>query len=263
MPIRSHHHPSRYASLLGLSLALACGVLGGNGSLLAAHAAVTLDESPVRHAVIRHVLDKLDSVLAPGDTQYVTLDIRHIPGAPFEFPEAQRPEEIQIHAESPLGGSYTERTVVKIRLEGPAGRSREIGVGVRVLVRKPVWVVKNAVPAKQALKPSDFTLETRDVSHQYAYALGADTNLGHYMARINLRPGDVLDSRRVTQPPAVRANQDVRIILTQGNGMTMVVPGKSLADGSIGDTVRVRQTVFQKRLFDAKVIDQNRVQVHI
>lgn len=236
------------------SLLLTIGVQGFN-------VAATVTEDQVKAKVITHVQEKLATMVSKADQGNVSVSITKVPSAPFNFPQA---EEVEITITSRLGETYSERGIVRVSLNDKQHDThREIGVPVQISVKKPVWVVKNAIGANEPLRTSDLTLRLKDVSHCYNYAVGEERTIGHYIARVNLRPGEILDARKMVIPPDVSYNSSVRILISNGDGMTVTVPGIALSEGKIGETIRVRQAVYQRKYYSAKIIDKNRVLVEM
>lgn len=236
-------------------------LLGGN--LWGASEAATVTESQIKEKVTAHVQNKLQTLVSKDDRQYVSIQILKVPSAPFEFPTAKTAEDVKISTESPLGGVYSERSVIRVQMTATDGSSREIGVPVQITIQKPVWVIKTPINANEPISPMNLSLETRDVSHGYSYAVGKERNLNTYVARVNMRPGEVLDARKLTIPPDVTYNDTVQILITNDSGMTITVPGIAMSNGKIGEMIRVRQSVYERKYYSAKVIDKNQVQVEI
>lgn len=254
----SHVRPTlKSLSALFVGFVLLCGSL----SLTSPAAEVT--EARIREQVATHVQDSIRTLIPETDRQHVNVQIVKVPAAPFQFPQVKNAADIKITTESTFGDTYSERGIVRVHLESPDGASRDIGVPVQIVIKKPVWVVKNSIRANEPLHASDFSLETRDVSHSYSYTTGTERNLNDYVARVNLRPGDILDTRKIVIPPDVTCNNEVKIRISIENGMTITVPGIALSDGRIGETIRVRQTVYLHKSYNAKVIDKNQVLVEI
>jgi flagella basal body P-ring formation protein FlgA len=245
---------------ISLSLLLAGGLLV---LAQAAANAVEISEAMLREKVTEHVRERLKNVISANDQAFLMVDIPRIPSAPLVFPSVGKASDIAITTDSALGGIYSDRGVVRVRLSTPDGLVKTLGVPVELRVRKPVWVSKTTINAGQPLRSSDFELQTRDVSYNYAYAVGNERPLGQYVARVNMRPGEVLDNRKLSIPPDVRYNDEVRIVMASHNGMTLVVPGVAMENARIGDTIRVRQSNFQRKYYTAKVIDKNRVLVEM
>jgi flagella basal body P-ring formation protein FlgA len=225
--------------------------------------AATVTEAQIQQVVTAHVQQTLSNVIAKEDQSNVSVNIIQLPLASLNFPEVKNAKDIQLKAESSLGEMYSERAVVRLTMTLPSGSQREVGVPVQISIKKPVWVVKNVINANEPLTLNNFSLEVRDVSHNYSYAVGQERNLSNYVARLNLRPGEILDARKIVIPPDVSYNDEVRIFISSGNGMTISVPGIALANGRIGEMIRVRQSVFQQKYYSAKVIDKNQVLVEM
>ncbi len=249
MTVRSQ----RILSLMATGIALTVGSQAAR--------AVVLDAPVIEQKVLVHVREQLATQVSKTDQSYVSVRVIKVPAAPFDFPTLTKADDIKITATSPLAENYSDRSIVRVHMETPDGHSRDIGVPVSITVKKPVWVVKNPVNANAPLSASDLSLETRNVSQTYSHTVGQERDLSRYIARVNLQPGDVLDSRKIIIPPDVRCNDEVRILLNSNDGMTVTVPGIALSNGRIGETIRVRQTVMQRKYFTAKIIDKNRVQV--
>ncbi|HEY9686472.1 MAG TPA: flagellar basal body P-ring formation chaperone FlgA [Coleofasciculaceae cyanobacterium] len=256
--MRIRQHPEKIATGLVLaSIGLLTGVFFGNAQ------AWVVSEDTLREQATIHAKTKLASLVSKEDMDYISIDVLQVPVASCDFPEAKTANDVKISAESVLGEFYSERAVVRLRMETPGGRAREIGVPIKITVRKPVWVVKNVIDAHSPIRLSDLALETRNVSHAYGDSVGRERDLSKYVARVNLRPGEVLDARKMTIPPDVTCNSEVRILMTNGNGMTVSIPGVALGSGRVGDVIRVRQTLNQRKYYQAKIIDRNRVLIEI
>jgi len=242
-----------------LTASLLAGLNGWSGVC----GAVELAPAQLQKQVVAHVKEKLQGYVSQNDQSCITVDVIIPPYSHLSFPKTEDAGAIKISTDSTLGEMYSDRTIVRVHLESPDGTTREIGVPVHIMVKKPVWVVKSAINAQRPLRASDFTLQTKDVSYNYRYAVGQETNLNDYVARVNLLPGDVLDNRKIAIPPDVSYNTDVMILLSSNSGMTLSVPGIAMANGRIGETIRVRQSVFQNKYYNAKIIDKSRVLVQI
>lgn len=242
--------------------ALMGGLLWTVGLLTPLAQAVKVPESVIRDKVTTHVRERLAPLLSANDQDCLAVKVPKIP-APINFPEAKEISGITIETDSTLGSIYSNRGVVRVQLSSQDGSRKTFGVPVELRIEKPVWVSKTTINAGQPLHASDFELQTRDVSYSYPYAIGQEQPLSQYVARVNLRPGEILDNRKLSIPPDVRYNDEVRILLSSKNGMTLIVPGIAMSDARIGDTIRVRQSRFKKKYYTAKVLDKNRVLVEI
>jgi flagella basal body P-ring formation protein FlgA len=248
--------PAQRNALLGV-LALALFMTGLNGT---SHAAA-VERAAIEDVVTAHVLAVAEEKDLLGEDGLLSVDVLQIPGWPFEFKDAETPEDITLSASSHLEMYFASQALVRVKMEDPTGRVREIGVPVRVAISKPVWVSKTVVMPGQALSPKDFKLETKEITSGFDRLIGADFNLEKYAARVMLRPGQVLDAGHVVRPPAVQRNAVVTLIMRGANGMRIVVEGKSLEDGQIGQKVRVKNHLNNQKYYTGKVIGENQVQV--
>jgi flagella basal body P-ring formation protein FlgA len=225
--------------------------------------AATITEDQVKEKVIAHVQEKLATMVSKSDQSNVSVSIPTVPGGPFHFPSAESIKDVHITVTSRLGESYTERAIVQVSMQDKQDHHRDIGVPVQISVKKPVWVVKNVINARQPLRTADLILRLKDISHCYNNAVSEDTNISNYIARVNLRPGEMLDARKMMIPPDITYNSSIRILISNGDSMTLTIPGIALSDGKIGDTIRVRQAIYQRKYYSAKIIDRNSVLVEM
>jgi flagella basal body P-ring formation protein FlgA len=228
-------------------------------SLAAPAMAYEVTEADIAKQVRRHVLEQLKA----DENTTVGIDILRVPGMPMAIESANSADELQYHLTSTLGESYSSRTIVRVQVTGPDDDVRTIGVPIKLTIQKKVWVAKAKVTPKEELSTALFAIEERDVSQNYQTVIGAETELKQYEARIILKPGQVLDSRSVVLPPAVRRYSDVRIIMTNHDGLNITLKGLALEDGRVGETVKVRHPIYRHKVYTAKVIDRNRVEVEI
>lgn len=229
--------------------------------------AVSVEKPLIRQAVIDHVRTQVGRQVGLSGSETVHVNIRRVPGGELTFPKTARSEDIVIDVTSALEDYYSERGIARVTVKSRAtGRRRSIGVPFTVDIRKPVWVVQSPVPASTPLSEADFTLEVREVARYAGYVAGQETDLSDYMARVNLQPGDLLDTRKLIIPPDVRRNNTVQIMIDAGNGISITVMGKALADGRIGEIIRVKHhhpNRRRPRYFNAQVVDKNQVLVHM
>jgi flagella basal body P-ring formation protein FlgA len=219
------------------------------------------DLTPIVTAHVRAKVLAFQGKTKPDDDETLTVQVLSIPGAPYRF---ENSKSIQLSCESAAwNNNWTDHAIVRVKMSDATGRSREIGVPVRVSIQKSVWVVRHLVNANTPLQLRDMSLELRDVSANYAYIVGSDKDLGTYNARVNLLPGEWLDNRKMSIPPDIRYNDQIHIVMLGSNGMELNVPGVALSDGQIGQTIRVRQVAFQRRDYQGKIIDKNAVQVEL
>lgn len=246
---------------LPLGLLLGCSLLLGGLTPAFATDITTEQLTPMVTAHVREKIRNWNTENVQNSAESDEITVLQVPGAPFHFPDSKA-VKITLSS-SAWEHAWSDRGIVRIRLEDNDGHSRELGVPIVIRIRKPVWVVRQAISANMPLRASDFTQAIRDVSQSYAYTVGVEQGLGAYIARVNLSPGEMLDARKIAIPPDVRYNDDIRILLKNDNGMTLSLPGVALADGRIGQTIRVRQSLYRRQYYNARIIDKNQVLVEM
>ena len=227
--------------------------------------AVQLGADVVSDKVRAFVMTQLAAYVKPGaGGSQVTVDVPSIPSAPFDFPDTEKVSDIRFELQSPLTIEYTDSLAVRVSMVTPDGARRDIGVPVKITISKPVYVIKQMVTAGAHLKTSDFELQRRDVSQDLQHVAGPELAMGNYIARVNLIPGQLLDTRRLQIPPDISRYDEVTLILTNGSGMTISVKAVALANANIGDTVRVRHgEAGSRKYYTATVVSKNCVEVQI
>jgi len=214
--------------------------------------------------VTQYVKDKVkvyQGTKSSSKEETISIKILGIAGAPYHFADSS---SIKMTCDTySWVSTWSDRGVVRVKMSDATGRSRDVGIPVQVVIQKPVWVVRNIVGSHAPLTMRDLSLESRDVSANYGYVAGESLDLSQYVARVNLLPGEWLDIRKLEIPPAVRYNDNIHIVMLGPNGMELNVPGVALADGQIGQTIRVRQAQFQRKDYVGKIIAKNQVQVEL
>jgi flagella basal body P-ring formation protein FlgA len=250
----------RQTATLANLLATALVVPGVVAPVACADSSVSADD--IIAVVSDHVAQVTDSRLGQGAA--VQVQVLGVPGAPFRFLRVDNPADIKLEANSHLSENFTNRTIVSVRMTTPDGLARQVGVPVKLDVTRPVWVVKRPMTAGEVVNKSALALESREIGQLAPYVLGSDDDLSDFQSRVCLKPGEILDSRKLVHPPAVRRNDDVRITLITGQqGMAITLVGTALEDGRIGQTIRVRNPVNKQKVYAATVIDKKRVKVEL
>ena len=141
--------------------------------------------------------------------------------------------------------------------------SKQVGIPIRITIKRPVWVAKQSIPAGTKLKPSMLTLVNKPVQRNIKNYLEKTTKPTQYTARVNINEGDILDKNKLAIPPDVKRNTPVHILVSNGNGVNVSVMGTALSDGHVGDSIRVKYKLQKQQYLTAKVISKNKVLIQI
>lgn len=156
---------------------------------------------------------------------------------------------------------FSPKGIVSLSLVSGQGQHRQLGLPVDVTWQRPVWVVKQALEAGQALQPSHVKAETRAMDHQAAHLFAADQPLpvDAWLAVLNLPKGSALDDRKLKPLPWVRRGQEVTLTLTPRPGLSVGLKVTALEDGHEGQSIRVRQLRPVKKTHTVIVVGKGQV----
>ena len=164
-------------------------------------------------------------------------------------------EPLQTHTKAGSGRSF--RQTVGVSCNGKSPWS--LYVPVTVSLKKRILVATRELPRGSLLTAGDLRLEWRDVSRlRRGYLEDLALATGQRLER-DLHQDDPLTPRMVTAPRSIKRGARVTI-LGQVGQIQVRMPGKALADGSVGDRIRV-QNQSSKRNIEATVVAAGLVQV--
>jgi flagella basal body P-ring formation protein FlgA len=101
-----------------------------------------------------------------------------------------------------------------------------------------------------------------EVSQQLDYILTQEMlNNKQIVTKKWFREGEIIDKRFVRMKPDVERNSEVQAYF-KSNGVMIMVNGKALDDGMIGDYISVLNDKY-KKTYKARVIGENKVLINI
>lgn len=250
------------SKLYSIFLALALWVVAGVS--LTAHAELTVSRASVTEAVIAHVKQAAEEqgVYDPKNDD-IQVRIPHIPGHSLYFATGQPDDVPEIRVTSNLTQYFTPHSLAQVSLTLPNGESQAAGVPVRISIIKTVWVVKKQMRPNEPFTPHNIEKKEVAINQQFDDIVAGNTSLRKKTPRLVLIPGAILRQSQLTDPIAVKSQGFVHIVMNTGAGVRMVLEGKALENGHIGDVIRVRNRFNQDKLYTATVIGQNRVAVNL
>ncbi len=157
---------------------------------------------------------------------------------------------------TPRAGSNT--AIFSFTLRG--GERQILRVWGFIEVRVPVVVAKNNLPNKAILNREDLLLEKRELSRlPQDVIINLDEAIGKEL-KISLQAGTVLRKGYIDEPLLIKRNQEVEII-AKGRNFVVKAKGVALQPGRLNEMIKVKNLSSQKTI-QAKVIDENKVEVH-
>ena len=148
----------------------------------------------------------------------------------------------ELETSLPTGARALGAVAVGVRCPSPAW---SVFVPGTIKVRKPVLVTAVSLPRGALLAASDLVLELRDLSSLPAGYLSDPAAVAGRTLRRPLQAGTVLLPGMAALPKLVTRGE--RVALQAGGGRIAVqVEGEALADGALGETVRVRNLATRR-----------------
>lgn len=155
----------------------------------------------------------------------------------------------------PAAGAVT----VGVRCRGE--RPWTLYVPARVNVRGPVVVLARPVARGAPIQAEDIEIVRRDLAGlSHGYAAAGDAVIGR-VARQSLAAGQVLQTSQILPPRLIRRGEQVTLRVTTA-GFEVSVAGSALADGVLGQRIRVRNERSQK-VVEGEVVAAGAVRVSI
>lgn len=222
-----------------------------------------LTDVMIGDAVIDHIrkIAIEEGVLNPV-TDELSVEIQHIPQGPKQFRhEITADTPVTIKPSDTLHRQFRHQAYIRLALVHAKGETHTMGVPAKITITKPVWVASSQILPGQKLTRQNCKAEKRALTYELTKVLPASEKLTNHVARLMVLEGDTLKHQQVTVPLAVRSQGYVKILMSTSHGVRMMIEGKSLEDGHVGDLIRVRNRVNPDRLYTAKIIAPGRVAV--
>lgn len=149
---------------------------------------------------------------------------------------------LPLETELPPGGRALGAVAVGVRCPAPAW---SLFVPARVAVKRPVVVLAVSRPRGATLAESDLAMEARDLAALAGgYITDPDELVGKSLRR-TLQARAVLLPSHAEAPELVRRGERVTLQAAAGT-ISVQVEGEALADGALGDRVRVRNLATRR-----------------
>ena len=146
-----------------------------------------------------------------------------------------------------------------LRFQDEAGRLRSLAV--RMTWRQDVQVVARTIQRGRPIRRQDLMTRQVQIARPGVYAERAEQVLG-FIPRRTLNQGEPVLLELLTSPALVRKGRPVKVVARLA-GLTATAEGVLLDDGEPGDVVRVRRTDRKNAVLEARIIDENTVEVTV
>ena len=152
------------------------------------------------------------------------------------------------------------RGLIKLKIRHQGRLLRLLSIQYRILVRKTVFLAKEALMRGQNLDPHKLSLREQWVEQSTdALSTSYFSDLVNLSLRRNVSSGGILRQRDVKLKTLVRMQQKLKGLAQQG-GVRIELQVIAKQNGRKGDHIQV-ESVDTKRKFTAKVIDAGKVKI--
>lgn len=146
-----------------------------------------------------------------------------------------------------------------LRFQDEAGRLRSLAV--RMTWRQDVQVAARTLQRGRPIRRQDLMTRQVQIARPGVYAERAEQVFG-FIPRRTLNQGEPVLLELLTSPTLVRKGRPVKVVARLA-GLTATAEGVLLDDGEPGDVVRVRRTDRKNAVLEARIIDENTVEVTV
>lgn len=230
--------------------------------------AVLRPNDGLKARIVQSVLEHTHAAILPlldeKDKHAYSIEIGQIPNAVVLIPDTLDAASLDIETVSNLTERFRENGIVRIKvIDSNRNVLKSVGISVHIAIKKRVWVVKNTIPAGAALSAKDLMIAEKEVGPMLPYVIEGTQPISQLQARVFLKPGQILDKRRVMEPYAVKPNSQVKLIMNNHQGVNIALDGLALNGGHIGDIIRVKHQMGKARYYMGKVVAPNRVVIDL
>lgn len=231
-------------------MALGCASQGHAGSKEAVAEAAVQSHASIHAGVRAYLLARIPAAQrADARIELGRLDPR------LRLPVCSSPLQTFANGDRPAAGALS----VGVRCAGE--RPWTLYVPARVAVFGPVAVMARPLARGAPIQPQDLEMLRHDLAGlSYGYFATREAAVGK-IAKQPLSAGQVLQVNQVASPKLVRRGEQVTLRVS-ADGLEVSVAGSALADGELGQRIRVRNARSQ-RIVEGEVVAAGAVRVSI
>ncbi len=136
---------------------------------------------------------------------------------------------------------------------------KTIPINIHILIYENVLMATDTITYGKNIDASNTKLEKKEISRYFDKVV---TNLPNdAVASKNIVKGSMIQKSFIKNKAIIEKNQDVDIVF-QGRGVQIIIRGRALNEGAIGDRIMVRSDKYNK-VYSAKIDSNSRVTVRI
>lgn len=189
-----------------------------------------------------------------GHDGKVEVEVAALPYQTFELPDGK----LEINAELDLN-NLNSPAIARVSIYVDKIKIKSFGARVDIKIYEKVWVAQDWIKRGETIKK--LKLEEKNVSSIYGIVVKKDFLQGAYLARRNIKPGEIITSDYVEELPTIVKDSPVSLIFKTPQ-VSVTIPAIALTSGKTGDFIKVKNIQYRKN-YVGKIIGENIVLVNI
>lgn len=182
----------------------------------------------------------------------VEVNIRSLPYETVEVPDGK----VRIATEI---GNLNAVSIIKVILYVDEVKIKTFGARAEITVKSKVWVSRDWIKRGNTLK--NLKMEKKEITSGLNKLPGENFAPEKYMARRNIRPGQIIELDDIEAVPTIVKNSPVSVIFKTPT-VSVIIPCIALTSGKTGDFIKVKSEIYKKN-YVGKIIGKNIVLVNI
>lgn len=183
----------------------------------------------------------------------VEVEVTGLPYRAVDLPDGK------LEVKADISSSNLSSSIVKVKIYVDGEKVKSFGARVDIKIYDKVWVAQSWIKRGESLK--DLMLEEKEISSGISTIPGEDFDPVKYLARRNIKPGEVINMNYIEEIPTIVKDSPVSLIFKTPQ-VSVTIPGVALSSGKTGDFIKVKNTRYRKN-YVGKIIGKNIVLVHI
>ena len=182
----------------------------------------------------------------------IEINIKSLPYQSIQIPDGK----VEIKSEI---NNLNSTSIVKVNIYVDQVKVKSFGVRAEIKIKDNVWVAKNWIKRGEVL--TGITMEKKNVTSIYNNLPGKDFEPISYRARMNIKPGKIIELTNIEEIPTIVKNSPVSLIFKTPT-VSVTIPAVAVTSGKTGDFIKVKSQRFRKN-YVGKIIGENLVLVNI
>jgi len=182
----------------------------------------------------------------------IEVNIISLPYQTLSLPDGK----VEIKAEI---GNLDVISIIKTGIYVNNVRVKSFGARAEIKIKTKAWVAKDWIKTGETLNSIAF--EQKEITSSFGSLPQKNFKPGNYMARRNIKPGEVIQIKDIQEIPTIVINSPVSLIF-KTPAIAVTIPAIALTSGKTGDFIKVKSIQYKKN-YVGKVIGQNLVLINI